>query len=106
MSDLTLQCRVSNHDETLAAIARPKAGDRYTAAFEYWVYVVSVKLNTIATIEGVPPCNMRVDGTMNIYKPDQFFNRFAPAKMPWVRLIGRNHDVEWVRNFDGKVKVW
>lgn len=89
--------------DTIAALRRPRVGDYYTEHFHYRLWVLRVTPTCVTYLETIPPCTVPDDGVLVAETPTAFYNRFTiNGRYCWVRLIGRDEDVEgWIYCHDG-----
>ena len=78
------------------AMKNPQVGDRFSEMYNFWVYVIDVDGDIVATMEAFPPATLPRDGIVKTQTKEDFIKRFAYDNIPgyWVQLIDRGNDVE------------
>ena len=94
-------------EETEEAFQRPRAGDRFTEMYAFWVYVLRVHDGVVTIMEANPPCELPRDGKVCALTIYAFRQRYAYKSIPGysVRLVDRNNDVSgWIPKRVGKLE--
>ncbi len=83
-------------DATRAAFEDPQVGDRFQEFYSFWVFVVHVGGEVVATVEASAPCDLPQDGKLRHFATREAFRaayRYGSIPGYWVHLAGRNRRV-------------
>lgn len=83
-------------EATRAAFEDPQVGDRFHELYSFWVYVVHVEGEHVATVEASPPCDLPTDGKLRHFPSREAFRaayRYETNPRYWVHLAGRGKQV-------------
>lgn len=87
-------------DATRDAFDDPQIGDRFQEFYSFWMYVVHVDGEYVATVEASAPCTLPGDGKLRHFATRDRFRRaygYGSAGMAgkyWVQLADRGSDVD------------
>lgn len=82
---------------TREAMEDPRPGDRYQEMYSFWVYVVAVEGERVATLEASPPCTVPRDGKLREFETREAFRAaYSYGSIPgyWVTLADRDNNVD------------
>lgn len=86
-------------DATREAFEDPQAGDCFQEVYSFWMYVVHIDGEHVATVEASPPCTLPGDGKLRHFQTrEQFQDAYgyhSPAMRGryWMMLADRGRDV-------------
>lgn len=83
-------------DATSEAFDDPRVGDRFHELYSFWVYVVHVDGEYVATVEASPPCDLPTGGKLRHFPSREAFRaayRYETNPRYWVHLAGRGKQV-------------